>query len=414
MDQKVFQMGLRIYDTKSRKQLEFQPADEEVRMYICGPTVYDYAHLGHAKAYIVFDVVRRYLEFIGLKTVHVQNFTDIEDSITNRALQEGVPPLELAERFINAFLEDMDRLKIRRAHHYPRVTEHVKGIIAVVEELVDKGQAYVLDGEVYMRASEDSFGGLSGRTLEDMVVEELPEDSRKMGPLDFALWKEAKEGEPSWPSPWGQGRPGWHVQCYVMATEYLGSTFDLHGGGMDLVFPHHESEELIAHVMAKGDFARYWLHNGFMTIHSTPMSKSLGNFVTIREALKGFEWEVLRYFILKTHYRDTMDYSEEALRASQKEHSELAAAIAKVEQATDAGGPGEDKDLLKEAEELRGAFTEAMDDDFDTPRATKALVAFARRVNATENIPASTAEKIFVDFCDYCSVLGLCEEQFVD
>lgn len=404
-------MGLRIYNTKTRQTEEFDPPGGEVRMYICGPTVYDYAHLGHAKAYVVFDIIRRYMEFKGFEMHHVQNFTDIEDAITKRAQEEGVEPSKLAERFIHAFLEDMDRLKIRRAHHYPRVTEHVEDIIHVIQELLDKGRAYVVDGEVYMRAPKGSFGSLSGRSVEDMTVEELPRNSKREGALDFAIWKKTREGEPSWPSPWGQGRPGWHVECYVMATKYLGPTFDIHGGGKDLIFPHHESEDLIAQALGKGDFAHLWLHNGFMTIESEPMSKSLGNFVTIREALEGFDWEVLRYFIMKSHYRETMDYSEDALRKAQKEHSEFASAIMKLKSA-EGGAPGEDRALLKEADEVRKAFTEAMDNDFDTGRATKAVLEFARAVNEAERVPSSTAEKLFLDFCDYCTVLGLCEEEF--
>ncbi len=404
-------MGLRIYNTRTKQKEEFQPLGEEVRMYICGPTVYDYAHLGHAKTYVVFDVVRRYLESKGWTTVHVQNFTDIEDSITRRAQEEGEPPMKLAERFIHAFLEDMDRLKIRRAHHYPRVTEHVEGMIAVIRELVEEGQAYVVDGEVYLKVPENALGHLSGRSVEEMVVQELQADSRREGPLDFALWKRSKPGELSWPSPWGDGRPGWHVECYVMATQYLGPTFDIHGGGMDLIFPHHESEDLISRAVGKGDFARFWLHNGFMTIKSKRMSKSLGNFVTIREALKDFDWEVLRYFILKTHYRDTVDYSEEGLRRAEKEHSELAAAILRLREAADAGEPGEIRALLERADGVRKTFTEAMDDDLDTVQAVTAILELARAVNASGDLPGTTAEKLFSDLCDYCQVLGLCEEE---
>lgn len=404
-------MGLRIYNTKTKQREEFHPAGEEVGMYICGPTVYDYAHLGHAKAYVVFDILRRYLEYKGWSTVHVQNFTDIEDSITKRALEEGVPPLKLAERFIEAFLEDMARLKIRRAHHYPRVTEHVGDMVGVIEELVNRGFAYVLDGEVYMKVPEGSFGALSGRSLEDMVVEEMPAESTPKDPLDFALWKKGKEGEPTWPSPWGVGRPGWHVECYVMATKYLGPTFDIHGGGKDLIFPHHESEDIISQALGKGKFARLWLHNGFMTIHSEPMSKSLGNFVTIRDTLGDFEWEVLRYFIMKTHYRATADYSEEALREAEAEHGEVAAAIARVREAMETHLEGEDEPLLERARLVRREFLEAMDDDLDTPRATEALLGLARAVSERSPVPTSTAKRLFGDFCEFCDVLGLCQDE---
>jgi cysteinyl-tRNA synthetase len=404
-------MVLRIFNTKTRRKEVFKPQGDEVRMYICGPTVYDYAHLGHAKSYVVFDIVRRYLEFKGFRTLHVQNFTDVEDAITRRAQEEGVAPMELAERFIKAFLEDMDRLKVQRAHRYPRVSEHVKEMIEALRDLLDRGHAYVLDGDVYMRASDEAFGSLSGTPVEEMVVEEVSEDSRKENPLDFALWKRSKRGEPSWPSPWGPGRPGWHLECYVMATKYLGPTFDIHGGGMDLIFPHHESEELIARALGRGGFARYWLHNGFMTIGEKRMSKSLGNFVTIRESLEGFDWEVLRYFILKTHYRDTVDYSENALRRAEKEHGELAAAIMRLRDAMEGGVDGEDEALLAAAEATRKAFLEAMDDDFDTSRAIAELLRMARVVRDAPKLPSGTAQKLFSDFCDYCKVLGLCEEE---
>ncbi len=405
-------MVLRLYNTRTRREEPFEPADDTVRMYVCGPTVYDYAHLGHAKAYVAADVFRRYLEFLGHEVLHVQNFTDIEDASTQRAREEGVPQAELTERFIQAFLEDMDRLKIQRAHRYPRVTEHVPDILAAVQALMDGGHAYVVDGEVYMHVAEGDFGRLSGRSVEEMVVEDLAEDDRRRGPLDFALWKRPKEGELAWDSPWGRGRPGWHVECYAMATKYLGFTFDLHTGGRDLIFPHHESEELIARALGRGEFARYWLHNGFMAVEATPMSKSLGNFITIRKALQDVDWEVLRFFLLKSHYRATVDYSDEGLRQAEEEHGEISAAIEKVDTARETGGPGEDDALWREAEALRKAFTEAMDRDLDTPAATSALLAFARRVDAAEAVPAATAERIFLELCQYCSVLGLCEEQF--
>ncbi len=407
-------MGLKIYDTKTKRKEEFHPAGQEVGMYVCGPTVYDYAHLGHAKAYVTFDVLRRYLEYKGWRTVHVQNFTDVEDSITNRAKEEGVPPLTLAERFIEAFLEDMDRLKIRRAHHYPRVSDHVGEMVRAIQELVDRGLAYEVDGEVLLRVPDDSFGALSGRSVEEIVVDTIPEDPRRQGPLDFALWKKAKEGEPSWPSPWGNGRPGWHVECYVMSTKYLGPAFDIHGGGMDLIFPHHESEDLISQALGKGEFARHWFHNGFMTLRSEPMSKSLGNFVTIRETLGDYDWEVLRCFILKTHYRATTDYSPEALREAKGEHAEVAEAIQKVRGAAEVDTPGEDLVLLKRAGSVQEAFLEAMDDDLDTGRATEALLGLARTVNMQKEVPTSAAKSLLASFCEFCSILGLCEEELDD
>ncbi len=294
---------------------------------------------------------------------------------------------------------------------FPRVTEHVHNMVRVLEELVDRGLAYVIDGEVYMKVSEGSFGSLTGRSLEEMVVQQVSSESELSGQLDFALWKKGKDGEPTWPSPWGDGRPGWHVECYVMATKYLGPTFDIHAGGKDLIFPHHESEDIISRALGKGEFARLWLHSGFMAIHSEPMSKSLGNFVTIRDTLGEFEWEVLRYFIIKTHYRATANYSEEALREAEAEHREVAAAIKRVQEAMESRLSGEDESLLKQADLVRIEFLEAMDDDLNTPRATEALLGLARAVSDRQSLPTSTAQSLFGDFCEYCSVLGLCEEE---
>lgn len=410
-------MVLRLYNTATREQEPFRPAGNRVRMYVCGPTVYDYSHLGHAKAYVFADVLRRYLEFQGHDVNQVLNFTDIEDSITKRAQEEGGDPLGLAERYIAAFHEDMGRLKIRRAHAYPRVTDHVAEIIAAVRELVERDRAYVVDGEVYMRVAEEDVGALTGRAVEEMLVEEGPSEGARESPLDFALWKRPKKGEPAWDSPWGRGRPGWHVECYAMAKQHAGLPLDIHTGGQDLIYPHHESEALVGRALGHPTFSRFWLHNGFMTLEGGRMAKSLGNFVTIRDALKEVNWEALRLFLLKSHYRANTDYSDTGIQAAAQEQQEIARAIRRLDAASEGGAGREeavDRPLLEAAEETRDTFFRAMDDDLRTDRAVAAVLQLARRVNDADVLPAVTAETLYADVCDYCTVLGLCEEEFAE
>ncbi len=383
-------------------------------MYVCGPTPYHYSHLGHAKAYVAADVIRRYLEYRAFETQFVLNFTDVDDAITIRAAEEDVPPEELAQRYIDAFLEDMDRLKVRRADTYPRVTEHIEDILVVVQDLVESGAAYVVDGDVYLRAKEEDYGRLSGQSPGEVVVEQIQGGGGREGPLDFALWKRSREGEPAWESPWGPGRPGWHVECYTMATKYLGPGFDLHGGGRDLIFPHHESEDMIAAAHGKGPFARQWFHNAFMTIEDERMAKSLGNFVTIRDVLEDVDWEVLRFFLLKTHYRENGTYTEVALREAEREHDEIRNAIVRLRADSESDQPGRDEALEAESARTQERFEEAMDDDFDTKRATEIVLSMAREVNDAGPLPAAAADAIFTQFCDLCGVLGLCEEEFED
>ncbi|MFQ5987083.1 MAG: cysteine--tRNA ligase [Thermoplasmata archaeon] len=407
-------MVLRVFNTATRAKEPLEPASGIVRMYVCGPTPYHYSHLGHAKAYVMADVIRRYLEYHEFETRFVLNFTDVEDAITVRAREKGVSPDALAQRYIDAFFEDMDRLKIRRADEYPRVTEHIEDILAVVGDLVASGAAYVVDGDVFLRTGEGDYGRLSGHAPGEIAVEQIKGGGGREGPLDFALWKRSREGEPAWESPWGPGRPGWHVECYTMATKYLGPSFDLHGGGRDLIFPHHESEGLIAAAHGKGPFARYWFHNAFMTIEDQRMAKSLGNFVTIREVLKDVDWEVLRFFVLKTHYRENSTYTEEALRQAAAEHAEIRNAIVRSREESESDRPGEDEALVAGLSRMREKFEEAMDDDFDTAGATAAVLELARKVNDAGPLPAATADAIYTQFCELCQVLGLCEEEFED
>ncbi len=407
-------MGLRLFNTSTEKKQEFRPAGETVKMYVCGPTVYDHSHLGHARAYVFFDILRRYLEHQDYRVDHVQNFTDVEDSITKRARAEGVPPLELAERYIRAFLEDMDRLKVWRAHHYPRVSQHIPEMVAVARALMDKGFAYERNGQILFRAKlAKGFGSLTHRDPRTLLVDPAEEDDRE-DPMDFAIWRRSGEGEPAWPSPWGLGRPGWHIECYAMATKLLGPQLDLHGGGLDLQFPHHESEDSISLAISGLDFSRYWLHNNFITIKGGKMSKSLGNSVTIREALKDYDFEVLRYFLLGRHYREPIDYSLAALKRARGQHSEVARAIMKVRDASEASGaPDPNEEHLRVlARDVRRRFYDAMDDDLNTPPAAGAVLQLARAVNAAEHISPQLGEELVLEFCDFCSVLGLCEEEF--
>lgn len=309
-------MDLRLYNSATRKKEEFLPLKPgKVGIYVCGVTVYDLCHIGHARSAIVFDVLVRYMRALGLDVTYVRNFTDIDDKIIDRANQLGKDTRELAEEFIDAFYEDMGKIGVLNADEEPRATEHIGQMIDMIQVLIDRGFAYVEDGDVfYSVESFEDYGELSGRKLEDMKAgSRIAVNERKRHPMDFVLWKAAKPGEPQWESPWGPGRPGWHMECSVMSNGLLGSTFDIHGGGRDLLFPHHENERAQSLAATDGQFARYWVHNGFVTVESEKMSKSLGNFLTIRDALDSYHPEVLRLFLLSKHYRSPLDFSREAV-----------------------------------------------------------------------------------------------------
>ncbi len=310
-------MSIIIYNTLSRKKEEFLPLEPgKVKMYVCGITAYDRCHIGHARSAVVFDCVVRHLRHRGFEVKFIRNFTDIDDKIINRAKQEGISPEELAEREIANFYQDMDALGVLRADIEPRATQHIPEIIALIERLIEKGHAYEAGGDVYFSVrSFPSYGRLSGRDLDSLKAGARIEiGEKKKDPLDFTLWKGAKPGEPSWESPWGPGRPGWHIECSAMSMKYLGETLDIHGGGLDLIFPHHENERAQSEAATGKTFVRYWMHNGFVTIQGEKMSKSLGNFITIHEILKEYHPEALRFFLLSKHYRSPLDYSPEALR----------------------------------------------------------------------------------------------------
>jgi cysteinyl-tRNA synthetase len=387
-------MALRVYNTLSGSKEEFEPLEPgRVGMYVCGVTVYDHCHIGHARANVVFDVIYRYLRYLGYDVTYVRNYTDIDDKIINRALKEGVPFNQVSERFIAEFDRDMVRLGLDLPTHQPKATDHVGEIIDIVRTLVEKGYAYQAGGDVYFCV--EKFAGylkLSGRNLEEMQAgARIEVDERKRHPMDFALWKEAKPGEPSWDSPWGQGRPGWHIECSAMSMKYLGGTFDIHGGGKDLIFPHHENEIAQSEAATGSPFVKYWLHNGFVNINAEKMSKSLGNFFTIKEVLEKYDSELLRFFLLSAHYRSPLDFSDQNLTEAETGMERIYKALAGIDEAlAGAAEPGAvespalteaEKEVREKAELFPERFREAMDDDFNTALALGNVFDLVRSVN---------------------------------
>jgi cysteinyl-tRNA synthetase len=380
---------LTLFNTLTGRQEPFESIEpKRVRMYVCGVTVYDYCHLGHARSALVFDMIRRYLEYSGYTVEFVKNFTDVDDKIIKRANEEGVSCDVITTKYIEAYYEDMERLGVHRASKEPKATESMADIIALIERLVKKGLAYQLDGDVYFQVERyPDYGRLSKRHREDLLAGARVEvDERKHHAMDFALWKSSKPGEPSWDSPWGAGRPGWHIECSAMSMKHLGETFDIHGGGMDLIFPHHENEIAQSSGATGKEFARYWIHNGFVQINQEKMSKSLGNFNTIREIFKESRWhaaettEVLRYFLLGTHYHSPLEFSDKSLGEAWNGLKGFYDLLVKrlVEQEEKATA---DKDLMQEIERCRVAFRAAMDDDFNTPVAIAELQRLKSEVN---------------------------------
>lgn len=375
-------MSLRVYNTMSAKKEEFHPlVPGKVGMYVCGVTVYDYCHIGHARANIVFDIIYRYLQFSGYDTTYVRNYTDVDDKIINRANERGISSKELAEEFITAFDEDMEALGLVKPTHEPRATEYIDKIIEICQTLIDKGFAYASGGDVYYRVNKfDEYLKLSKRTMDEMLAgARIAPGEQKEKPMDFALWKGAKPGEPSWESPWGDGRPGWHIECSAMSSSLLGDSFDIHGGGRDLIFPHHENE--IAQSEAANDkpFAKYWVHNGFVNVNQEKMSKSLGNFFTIRDILKTYNAEVVRFFILTSHYRSPIDFSDQNLIESQAGLSRFYEALLSADQMLD--GATEEESESTAGAELEAKFREAMDDDFNSALAIAHLFEGVRTMN---------------------------------
>lgn len=381
-------MSLKVYNTLTKQKEDFTPLTPgKVKMYVCGVTPYNHPHIGNARPFITWDVIRRYLEYSGYEVYHIQNFTDVDDKIINTANSERVTWDIIANRYIASYFEVMDKLNIRRAHVYPKVSEHIPDIVAMVKKLIDKGFAYAVDGDVYYSVEKfPGYGKLSGRSLDDMKAgARVDVDERKIHPMDFALWKSAKPGEPSWESPWGQGRPGWHIECSVMSYKYLGSSFDFHGGGSDLVFPHHENEIAQSEAFTGIEpFVRYWLHNGFITVNEEKMSKSLGNFFLVIDILEHFSPEVLRFFILSTHYRSPLDFSDERLQEAGRSLERLKTAEANLKHLATfpSGNANEDaKVLIEAAAKAKLEFKAAMDDDFNTALAISVMFGLAKDIN---------------------------------
>lgn len=366
-----------LYNTLTRQKEEFKQISDPVRMYVCGVTTYDEPHLGHALSSMIFEVMQSYMQYRGINVKRVQNFTDVDDKIIDRAAENGIDWFELTQEHVDTFFEAMDGLNVKRADHYPRVSEEMESIIHLIGELVDLGAAYEAGGSVYYRVRRDEdYGKLSGRTIDGMAeLARLEPDLLKENPEDFALWKAWKPGEPSWDSPWGPGRPGWHIECSAMARRYLGDQVDIHGGGLDLVFPHHENE-VAQSESATGvvPFARFWVHNGLLRMGGDEkMSKSLGNFVTVRDALKSYSTDAIRMWIFQSHYRSPATYDVENLVAAER-------SVRRLRQAANAVNAGAASGESYDGEHIKERFIAAMDDDLNTPRALAAVFDLAREI----------------------------------
>lgn len=377
---------MKLYNTLSGDVQEFVPAGDQVKMYVCGVTPYAPCHLGHAMSYVIFDVLRRYLEYLGHEVTHVQNFTDVDDKIIQRAEQGGIYPQELAERNIQEFMESMDAINVKKAQVYPRATQEIPHMIKVIDALVEKGYAYESDGDVYFQVTKvEDYGKLSNRTLDGMIAgARIEVGTNKHHPMDFALWKAAKVGEPSWESPWGPGRPGWHIECTAMSMVYLGETVDIHGGGQDLIFPHHENETAQSEAYTgAAPFARYWVHNGLLHMGEDKMSKSLGNLISLQEALKQHNSDALRIFFLSSHYRSPLTYSDDGIVSTERAAERLRNALRE--------GVGDSTDEL-DPQAFRLRFLQAMDFDMNTPQALAALFDLSREINKAKESGQGVAQ----------------------
>ncbi|HEY5573031.1 MAG TPA: cysteine--tRNA ligase [Anaerolineales bacterium] len=409
-------MALRVYNTLTRRKEEFETLKPgQVDLYVCGPTVYDKAHVGHAMSTIVFDVIRRYLEYRGYRVRHVMNYTDVDDKIIQRANQEGEDPLALAQRYIQEYDGHIADLNVLPASVYPRATDEIDNIISMINGLIEKGYAYEAEGNVYFSVeSDEDYGRLSGRKLEDMQAGARVEvDERKRNPLDFALWKASKPGEPVWASPWGPGRPGWHIECSAMNLHHLGEQIDIHGGGNDLIFPHHENEIAQTESLTGKSFARYWLHNGMLQLSGEKMSKSLGNLVTVEEFLADHEPDVLRMMVLNANYRNPLTFNGEVIEQAERSLERLRTALRPAYLTADQTSQQTSEDIGKALQDqvyaTRQAFLVSMDDDFNTAGALGHLFDLVRAINQARDAGADqdTLQPAQVLLLELSGVLGL-------
>lgn len=381
-------MTIRIYNTGTRRKETLETITPGlVRMYVCGPTVYDKAHVGHGMSALVFDIIRRYLEYRGFEVRHVMNYTDVDDKIILRANQENKDPFELADHYIQKFNEHLDSLNIQPATVNPRATQDMDQIISMIQGLVERSYAYESGGDVYFRVEKfNGYGKLSGRKLEDMQAgARIEVDRRKEYPLDFSLWKAAKPGEPAWNSPWGDGRPGWHIECSAMSYSHLGEQIDIHGGGNDLIFPHHENEIAQSESFTGVQFARYWVHNGMLQLSGEKMSKSTGNLVSIDEFLSEHEGDVLRMMVLNSHYRSPLTFNEETVSQAERALERLRSGIRPALASQDSSNPSQKEHLKEQVERTRSGFVESMDDDFNTAGALGSFFDLVRAINSSRD-----------------------------
>ena len=407
---------MKIYNTLTRKKEEFVPIDKnEVKMYSCGPTVYDYFHIGNARPFIIFDTMRRYLEYLGYKVKFVQNFTDIDDKMIKRANEEGITVKELGERFIKEYFEDAQALGIHKASVHPKATENIDAIIDVVKKLVDNGHAYEVDGNVYFSAKKfKGYGKLSHQPLDALEAgARIDVNEHKKDPMDFVVWKAQKPGEPAWESPWGMGRPGWHIECSAMVNKYLGETIDIHSGGQDLIFPHHENEIAQSECANGKPFAHYWMHNGYININNQKMSKSLGNFFTVRDIRKKYDSEVIRFFMLSAHYRNPINFADTLMEQAKSAVERVYTCLENLEFLEK---NSQDKDMCEKCaaiaekiDQCRTKFIDAMDDDLNTADAIAAIfdIVYIANTEITADLPKSVIRKAIDMIHELGSVLGL-------
>jgi len=412
---------MKIYNTLNNKKEELVPIEEgKIRMYVCGPTVYNYIHIGNARPMIVFDTVRRYLEYKGYEVNYVSNFTDVDDKIIAKANEEGVTAAEIAERYTKACLEDMNNMNVMPATVHPKATEEIDGMIEMIQTLIDKGYAYEKNGTVFYRTRKfQGYGKLSGKNLDDLNAGiRIAVDDEKEDPMDFVLWKPKKEGEPSWASPWSDGRPGWHIECSVMSNKYLGSSIDIHAGGEDLVFPHHENEIAQSEAANGVPFSNYWMHNAFLNINNHKMSKSAGNFFTVKDIAEKYPLQVLRFFMLNAHYRSPLNFSDDLMNSASSSLERICNSVSNLKHIKDVATArdfsDDDKNYETTLNALSDKFDAAMDDDFNTADAIAAIFEIVKLANSyiTSDSPIELVNISYDRIVKLCDILGIiCEKE---